>query len=344
MIPKLKHNYSTNLPESKNQSFLRLYSKYLNIILVVILILFLFFSYRCICLTSQLSEKKEDLLNIKFKLKEIEANNNNLNQDKSILNKKRNNIKEDIRTAQNFITSETKNIEELMLANETKFKILNDLQTKLSLQNQLNMNFTQIVVENEEFYKLKREVYDLRNKRDEIRKELNQSHLNIDSRIITNQEEIDQLKQWLNYSGRILFNLMYRLSTYGRSYENFHTICDKYYHTMSLIKLESGTIVGGFLSVNMSGEGFKKDPYAFLYNLSKRKKYPVQFDSAAYFIDQFNFLEYGDGDLKVLYDKVTSTFPMSYGSKDSQEHELTDGKKVQKLIDFEIFHLYYYDD
>ena len=66
------------------------------------------------------------------------------------------------------------------------------------------------------------------------------------------------------------WNLLYRASRDGFSSESFHKFCNGKSNTLTLIKSANLRVFGGFTGAPWSeSDGFKKDPYAFIFTLLK---------------------------------------------------------------------------
>jgi hypothetical protein len=93
---------------------------------------------------------------------------------------------------------------------------------------------------------------------------------------IMSKDQLDTLYNFLNNNGEsqntALTNI-YRATRDGE--DNFHTICDNKGPTVVVISA-NGHVFGGYVSVDWDSTGsFKTDTKAFVFSLTKPKKYPV---------------------------------------------------------------------
>jgi hypothetical protein len=73
------------------------------------------------------------------------------------------------------------------------------------------------------------------------------------------------------------WNLLYRASLHGFRAHNFHEKCDHIARTLTVIKVTSGNIFGGYTEAmwNQSGE-YKADKSAFIFSLVNKEKKPLK--------------------------------------------------------------------
>ena len=127
--------------------------------------------------------------------------------------------------------------------------------------------------QNEEISKLKKEIIDLKEFKEEFSFLSSCFILNLDSLIITDINNNSILKNWINPNNKIKANLLYRLSRDGAEINTYHNLCDNKGSTLHLFFLKMGEIVGFFANESIdSVSGWKKDPKCFIFNLSKKNK------------------------------------------------------------------------
>ena len=73
-----------------------------------------------------------------------------------------------------------------------------------------------------------------------------------------------------------------------------------------------------------------------MFSIPLSKKYLIQIPNTAIFSTLNEFICFGNGDLKIYPDKITSEFPSSYSYK-SNKLELTNGKSYVELVEMEVY-------
>ena len=72
-------------------------------------------------------------------------------------------------------------------------------------------------------------------------------------------------------------NLLYRATTHNFTASEFHTRCDNKKPTLVVIKNDQDQVFGGFTKQTWNHtDGYKNDPDAFLFSVTKKKKYPLK--------------------------------------------------------------------
>jgi hypothetical protein len=96
----------------------------------------------------------------------------------------------------------------------------------------------------------------------------------LDSKIIKNNEEKKFIQNCLETFPSLGFNLLYRLTRDGNSFENFHKKCDNIKNNLIVIESEKGRKFGAFCPEDwISGFLKKKCSNAFLFELHSFKKF-----------------------------------------------------------------------
>ena len=99
-----------------------------------------------------------------------------------------------------------------------------------------------------------------------------------DSLILTDKNDKELIKNWIQPNGNIYTDLLYRATRDGDSYFDFHSKCDEYAPNISLIKLESGIIIGGYTTIGWKAEdkAYISDKDTFIFSLKSREKYSLK--------------------------------------------------------------------
>ena len=84
-------------------------------------------------------------------------------------------------------------------------------------------------------------------------------------------EQIVYLMNLCSFSLEQEWQLVYRATSDGFAAEDFHSKCNDKENTLILIQSSSGNIFGGYTEQNWSGDGYKKDPNAFIYSLINKE-------------------------------------------------------------------------
>ena len=95
------------------------------------------------------------------------------------------------------------------------------------------------------------------------------------SSILNNtEEEINKFKKFLFPDISFDSELKYRMTRDGRSFKDFHKLCDNIAPNLLLIKDDKDNIFGGFTNVSWEDANLKKrDANSFLFSVTKNKKY-----------------------------------------------------------------------
>ena len=138
------------------------------------------------------------------------------------------------------------------------------------------------------------------------------------------------------FNGKLDFNLLYRASRDGKKYSNYKSKVGNHKNLLLVGKTDNDEKIGGYTISDLSGNGFIKDKYSFLYNFKKEKKFRIENEDKALHLEEGKFPCFGDGD--VIFGPGTQNikFPKSYKG---DELELTGGKSEIKFEDIEIFYL-----
>lgn len=138
------------------------------------------------------------------------------------------------------------------------------------------------------------------------------------------------------FDGKLDFNLLYRASRDGKEYSNYKSKVGTHKNLFIVGKTDNDEKIGGYTVSDLSGNGFIKDKYSFLYNFKKEKKFRIEKEDEALHLEDGKFPCFGDGDVTFGPGSQKIKFPKSYKG---DELELTGGKSEIKFDDIEIFYL-----
>ena len=210
--------------------------------------------------------------------------------------------------------------------------------------------------------KMEKEILELKKDNEQLKKDNEQLKQKINSffdetilrsNIIEDQSKFDFIKERLlkvNFNNKpikkLYFELIYRAKKHGGYANIFHSRCDPYHNTLSIIKTQAGLIFGGFTTQSWEGKNFdKEDENAFCFSLDKHKIYNIvrgkkaiyaspdngpSFQNCIFQVDE-KFFENGGGcdyDIK-HYDNIDEELEINGGS----EHFL--------IEDLEVFAVYF---
>ena len=98
-----------------------------------------------------------------------------------------------------------------------------------------------------------------------------------DSLIIKDKNDSNMIKNWINSNKDIFFQLLYRATRDGDSYDNFHSKCNDA-PNISLIKLDNGRIIGGYTTIPWKSENnsYISDKEAFIFSVDSKEKYNLK--------------------------------------------------------------------
>ena len=154
-----------------------------------------------------------------------------------------------------------------------------------------------------------------------------------DSVILTD----DNIKTILKvFDIKLDFNLLYRGSKHGKDISDFTKNVGNHKNLLIVGKTSDNLILGGYTTINLEGNGFKEDKYAFLYNFNKEKKFKIKKEKEALYLKSGEFPGFGDGDIVFGPNNRKSKFPKSYKGDDL---ELTGGKSEINFEEIEVFYL-----
>ena len=92
---------------------------------------------------------------------------------------------------------------------------------------------------------------------------------------ILSNEEFKELMKLCKFSLNQKWKLLYRASRDGFGALDFHSRCDNFKSTLTIIKTTTGYVFGGYTDQDWSGKAFKIDPNAFIFSLINKDKKPI---------------------------------------------------------------------
>ena len=101
---------------------------------------------------------------------------------------------------------------------------------------------------------------------------------------ILDQKQIISLMELIGFTDQFKWKLLYRATEDGFSAQNFHSKCDKFPNTLTVIKSEHGNVFGGFTTKLWSVENdndreyvYKFDNESFIFSFINILKKPLKF-------------------------------------------------------------------
>lgn len=134
----------------------------------------------------------------------------------------------------------------------------------------------------------------------------------------------------------------------GHSSQNFHRLCDNQGATLVLIKSSKGYTFGGYTEQSWVGEGWKRDPNAFLFSLDRKVKTLSQDEHSIYTSPQYG-PKFGYSSIVVsnnCFDNELSSTAVetSYGRIQLQEKSQFKTNEYFKVEDYEVFKVDYKEE
>ena len=182
----------------------------------------------------------------------------------------------------------------IILSFESKIKVVNNYS--LIINNKENKNNESIneilnnVLKDNEYLKneikeQKEEILKLKNEIKEIKNITKVNKVNelpnnmMDSKILTKNEDIQLISNWIKPNNKKTFNLLYRASKDGDRISTFTSKVSGKSPTLIIIKSTSGFKFGGYTAEqwDMTGSyNYKSDSNSFIFSIDKRKKYNLK--------------------------------------------------------------------
>jgi len=100
----------------------------------------------------------------------------------------------------------------------------------------------------------------------------------IDSKLITNEEDLNLLREWLVPENQYCrLNLLYRGSRDGMTVDAFHKKCDNHTATLTIAKSNHGKVFGGYSDQTWNvTNGQKISEKAWIFSLDEKRKFPIK--------------------------------------------------------------------
>ena len=172
--------------------------------------------------------------------------------------------------------------------------------------------------------------------------------------ILKNEDEKNMVFNWIlktmkSKDKKINMSLLYKVSRDGDASSNFHNKCDNKGPTLTLVRCTRGYRFGGFTNQSWashynsnygSGNYNVNDPYAFLFSLEFREKYPVYDGNNALYDCSGNGPSFGSGSDLLISNSCTqsdssSGFPNCYCG--TRTRALTGGANNFKVNELEVY-------
>ena len=160
--------------------------------------------------------------------------------------------------------------------------------------------------------------------------------------IIKNEEQYNLICDYIDKNKDFKFELLYKGTKDGDTYNIFHKKCDNQGPTISIIESTDGQIFGGYASKSwdINSKSDIPDPDSFLFNINIKKKYCVSnnkglFKSIGYICD------FGGANFHELC--LNNNYFSSKGECDNgngfnfKNYELSGGKKIYKVKECEVY-------
>lgn len=250
-------------------------------------------------------------------------------KDLNILNKNLDIEHQSLTSLKNVLTNSVKKYKDSVNSTnsliEFNNKEIKEIQTQMEKLKKQNETLTPLYAEYmDEFLKLKNKFISLGGKEEDIPSGDDDKTIK-GSKIVTTEAQIKTLENWL---GKKIGEACFKTSVSGLQVDTFHKNCNKLGATITIIKTDDDEIIGGFTNLPFVGDGMtKKDPIAFLFNLSKNKKIPIKNQSSAITCDDSYFVVFGR-DFRISdYGICYSGFPIDYGDSNSKEDDFSKSKK-----------------
>lgn len=176
----------------------------------------------------------------------------------------------------------------------------------------------------------------------------------IKSTIIPDTKKFEFIKERLSkvdingkQGHKLFFELLYRAKWHGDKAKDFHSRCDIYRNTLSIIKTKDGLVFGGFTTKTWEGNDFDKaDENAFCFSLDKIKIYNSIKGKSAIFTSpnsgpcfQNCIFEVKD---KCFENGGTCDLNVnSYFDNIETEYEINGGNDIFIVEDLEVFAVYF---
>ena len=160
--------------------------------------------------------------------------------------------------------------------------------------------------------------------------------------IIKNEEQYNLICDYIDKNKAFQFELLYKGTKDGDTYDIFHKKCDNQGPTISIIESTDGQIFGGYTSKSwdINNKSDIADPDSFLFNVNIKKKYGVSNNKGLYKSDGC-ICDFGGGNFHELW--LQSNYFSKYGNCDNgngynfKNYELSGGKSKFNVKECEVY-------
>ena len=160
--------------------------------------------------------------------------------------------------------------------------------------------------------------------------------------IIKNEEQYNLICDYIDKNKAFKFELLYKGTKDGDTYDIFHKKCDNQGPTISIIESTDGQIFGGYTckSWDINSKSDIADPDSFLFNVNIKKKYCVS-NNKGLFKSNGYICDFGGDNFHELW--LDSNYFSQYGNCDNgngynfKNYELSGGKQQFKVKECEVY-------
>ena len=158
--------------------------------------------------------------------------------------------------------------------------------------------------------------------------------------IIKNEEQYNLICDYIDKNKAFKFELLYKGTKDGDTYDIFHKKCDNQGPTISIIESTDGQIFGGYASKSwdINNKSDIPDPDSFLFNININKKYGVSNNKGLIY---GNICDFGGGCFHELW--LHNNYFSQNGGCDNgngfnfKNYELSGGKNKYKVKECEVY-------
>ena len=160
--------------------------------------------------------------------------------------------------------------------------------------------------------------------------------------IIKNEEQYNLICDYIDKKKDFKFELLYKGTLDGDTYDIFHKKCDNQGPTISIIESTDGQVFGGYASKSwdINSKSDISDPDSFLFNINIKKKYCVSNNKGLYKSDGY-ICDFGGSNFHELW--LDSNYFSKSGWCDNgngynfKNYELSGGKSNYKVKECEVY-------
>ena len=225
-------------------------------------------------INDKILEKKNINERLQTEINSLNSEISQLNQKSSELKLNLEKLQKEQKNVNNEENSELTEKNNKLSSLEKEFKEMEDNTKKL------NDNLEKINKENKD---VDEKIKELTSKLEALEKEkeskIKKTSTLADTVILTD----DNIKSILEvFDLELEFNLLYRASKHGKEYKDFQKEIGKRKNLLIVGKTSDDLVLGGYITTNLEGDGFKKDKYAFLRYKIYITIYSVSFQNTVF--------------------------------------------------------------